>query len=226
MTVLLSRDVWGPCAGEEGTVSSEAICLQRQCLFPQGFLGTDDSWGTAAHSCPCHWSPSQEGWGVLAHNSPTLPPVRVIKLGIVQAWRRLPVLITRDKILSWCLLVKDTITWVCSHWPESCKPSVTSTRGVTPRWVRGPWDQTAVHSFGLVEKPQNPPTAVRHRFCKGLTKYTDTAQLDGTKQAPNPWLRDLLPALQKQTLMPCADRIQPGPLDATPAPWSQRTTCQ
>lgn len=48
----------------------------------------------------------KRGWGVLAHNSPTLPAVRVIKLGIVQACRRLPILIPRDKILSWCSLVK------------------------------------------------------------------------------------------------------------------------
>lgn len=68
----------------------------------------------------------KRGWSVLAHNSLTFPTVRVIKLGIVQACRRLPVFITRDKILSWCLLVKDTI--VCSCWPESCKPSVTSTK--------------------------------------------------------------------------------------------------
>lgn len=60
-------------------------------------------------------------------------------------------------------------------------------------------DQTAAHSFGLVKKQHTTPTGVRHKFCEGLTKPTDTARLDGTKQAPNLWFKPAAAACYTET---------------------------
>lgn len=148
----------GHVLGKKGGAPLKPFVSRGNAHSPKASLGQMTAEAQPAHSCPYNWSPFKRSWGVLAHNSPTLPTVRAIKLGTVQAGRRLPVLITRDKILSWCLLVKDTIAWVCSCWPESCKPSVTST-GVSER----PLGPDCSSFLWLLERPHNPPTAVRHR---------------------------------------------------------------
>lgn len=47
---------------------------------PKAFLGQMTAEAQLAYSCPVTEALSKRGWGVLAHNSPTLPTVRVIKL--------------------------------------------------------------------------------------------------------------------------------------------------
>lgn len=101
-----SRDLPGPCAGEQGMSSPEAICPQR--------------WGPP-------WDRGQPQAGAQQAALPTAPLPFWGCCSWVQSGpaEGLPILIPRDKILPRCWIVKGTTAWVRS--PEPCKPSVGGT---------------------------------------------------------------------------------------------------